>query len=77
MVNTFTLPLFPSKPYPRFWGASHPDLEIRGRLGLKKKFFRSFGPQFGLKMGVGRGQTGPWIRHCRLQNRSSISIIGT
>ena len=59
MVNTFTLPLFLSKPYPRFWGASHPDLEIRGRLGLKKKFFRSFGPQFGLKMGWGGGRPGP------------------
>ena len=33
-------------------GAGHPDPEIKGRLGLKKIFFRTFGPQFGLKMGV-------------------------
>ena len=63
-------------------GAAHPDPEIRGRLGLKKIFFRTFGPQFGLKIGVRGGGTGflgplPWIRHCRLQNRNSISIIGT
>ena len=63
-------------------GAGHPDPEIRGRLGLEKIFFLTFGPQFGLKMGVRGGGTGfpgplPWIRHCRLQNRNSISIIGT
>ena len=62
-------------------GAAHPDSEIRGRLGLEKIFFRTFGPQFGLKIGGKRGGgfVGPlpWIRHCRLQNRNSISIIGT
>ena len=31
-------------------GDGHPDPEIR--LGLKKHFFRPFGPQFCLKMGV-------------------------
>ena len=56
--------------------------EPETRLG-HEIFFRLFGPQFGLKMGVrGGGGTGlpgphPWIRHCRLQNRNSISIIGT
>ena len=30
-------------------GGGHPDPEIRGRPGLKKKFFRPFGPQFGPK----------------------------
>ena len=39
-------------------GAAHPDPEIRGRLGLEKIFFRTFGPQFGLKIGV-RGGGGP------------------
>ena len=43
-------------------GAAHPDPEIRGRLGLKKIFFRTFGPQFGLKIGVrgggGQGSSG-------------------
>ena len=59
MVNTFTLPLFPSKPYPRFWGASHPDPEIRGRLGLKKIFFLSFGPQSGGGAGADRALDTP------------------
>ena len=40
-------------------GVAHPDPEIRGRLGLEKIFFRTFGPQFGLKIGVrGRGGGG-------------------
>ena len=47
-------------------GGSHPDPEIKGGGGLKKNFFRPFGPQFGLKL---RGRPGipgslPWIRHC-------------
>ena len=51
-----------------------PDLEIRGgggviqtlrKGGSPKLFFRSFGPQFGLKI-RGRGPPGPlpWIHHC-------------
>ena len=36
-------------------GAAHPDPEIRGRLGLEKNFFWTFGPKFGLKMGVREG----------------------
>ena len=31
-------------------GRSHPDPEIRGG-GLKKNFFRAFGPHFDLKLG--------------------------
>ena len=34
-----------------------PDLEIRGRTGQQKKFFRPLGPQFGLKI---RGELGPF-----------------
>ena len=34
-------------------GGGYPDPEIRGWPGLKKKFFRPFGPQFGLKIGGG------------------------
>ena len=30
-------------------GAGHPDPGIRG-AGFKKRFFRPFGPQFGLKI---------------------------
>ena len=37
-------------------GAGHPDPEIRGVSGLKKIFFRPFGPHFGLKI---RGWPGP------------------
>ena len=44
-------------------GAAHPDPEIRGRLGFEKIFFWTFGPKFGLKMGVreggGPGSSGP------------------
>ena len=32
-------------------GGGHPGPEIRGRDGVQKKFFRLFGPQFGLKIG--------------------------
>ena len=43
------------------WGG-HP--EIRGMPGLKKKIFRPFGPQFGLKIsgGGGPGPPGPFPR---------------
>ena len=59
-----------------------PDLELRGagrggarssrpldkgEMGpVSKKFFRPFGPQFGLKIRGGPGPPGtvPWIRHC-------------
>ena len=37
-------------------GGDHPDPEIRGGGRLLKKFFRPFGPQFGLKI---RGCPGP------------------
>ena len=37
-------------------GGGYPDPEIRGWPGLKKKIFRPFGPQFGLKIGGGGGQ---------------------
>ena len=38
-------------------GGGHPDPEIRGGgAGLKKKFFRPFGPHFGLQI---RGEAGP------------------
>ena len=37
-----------------------PDPEISGGPGLKKYFFQSFGPQFGLKIrGGGGGAEGP------------------
>ena len=40
-------------------GGGHSDPEIRRGPGLKKKFFRSSGPQFGLKVEVrGRGRGG-------------------
>ena len=43
-----------------------PDLETRrGEPGLQKNFFRSFGPQFGLKIrGAGPPGPLPWIHHC-------------
>ena len=48
-------------------GPSHPDPEIMGRGGgggergtcLQKKFFRPFGPQFGLTIKRGGGPPGP------------------
>ena len=41
-------------------GGGHPDPEIRGRgPGLKKCFFRPFGPQFGQKIRGGGGERGP------------------
>ena len=41
-------------------GGGDPDPEIEGS-GFKKKFFRPFGPQFGLKLmgGAGAGARGP------------------
>ena len=44
-------------------GGGHPDPEIRGKPGLKKIFFRPYGPQFGLKIRGGVGPPGllPWI----------------
>ena len=48
-------------------GGSHLDPELRRGPGVKKKKFRPFGPQFGLKIeGGGKGGWGgggPWIRH--------------
>ena len=41
-------------------GRGHPDPEIRRRPGLKKKkFFRPFGPPFGLKIRRGAGPRAP------------------
>ena len=40
-------------------GGGYPDPEIRGWPGLKKNFFRPFGPQFGLKIGGGGKPPGP------------------
>ena len=40
-------------------GGGHPDPEIRGKPGLKKIFFRPYGPQFGLKIRGGGGGGGP------------------
>ena len=37
-------------------GGGHPDPEITEEPGLNKKFFRPFGPKFGLKV---RGGGGP------------------
>ena len=38
----------------------HPDPEIEGGGGLKKIFFRPFGPHFGLRIrGEGSGPLGP------------------
>ena len=47
-------------------GGSHPDPEIRGGSGLKKKIFPPFGPLFGLKLTGRPGSPGslPWIRQC-------------
>ena len=59
-------------------GAGHPDPEIRGRLGLEKNFFRTFGPQFGLKMGVrgggggGTGSSGPFPGYATVGYRIGI-----
>ena len=39
-------------------GNGHPDPNIRAGGQTPKKFFRPFGPQFGLKI---RGGTLPWI----------------
>ena len=39
-------------------GGGHPDAEIREMPGLKKTFFRPFGPQFSLKI---RGGGAPWV----------------
>ena len=44
-------------------GGGHPDPGIRG-AGFKKRFFRPFGPQFGLKIRGSRALRPPWIRHC-------------
>ena len=33
----------------------HPDPEIRGGPGLQQKFLWPFRPQFGIKVGKGRG----------------------
>ena len=65
--------------FPRINGpivSGDPDLQIRGRpghpepeitgegRGIKKKFFRPFGPQFGLKIrGAGPPGPQPWICH--------------
>ena len=38
-----------SRPSDRV-GAGHPEPEIRGGPGLQKRFFRPFGPHFGLKI---------------------------
>ena len=43
-------------------GGCHPDPEIRG-APVSKRFFRPFGPQFGLNI-WGGGL--PWIPHCLL-----------
>ena len=44
-------------------GGGHPDPEISGRPGLKKKIFRLFGPNFGPKIRGAQGpRTPPWIR---------------
>ena len=46
-------------------GGSHLDPELRRGPGVKKKKFRPFGPQFGLKIeggGKGGGGGGPWDR---------------
>ena len=40
------------------WGSGQPDLEIWGARS-PKRFFWPFGPQFGLRMGVGGG-VAPW-----------------
>ena len=40
-------------------GGGHPDHEIRGWPGLKKFFFRPFGPHFGLKIKGDPGPPGP------------------
>ena len=50
---------------PGGWG--DPDPEIEGS-GFKKKFFRPFGPQFGLNLrgGGGGGDEGSGIRQDRL-----------
>ena len=43
----------------------HLDPEIRGKPGLKKFFFRPYGPQFGLKLrGKGGGSPGLLPRIC-------------
>ena len=47
-----------SRPSDKGGGAGHPDPEIRGGA-VSKKFFWPFGPQFGLKIRVGRAGPSP------------------
>ena len=57
----------------------HPDLKIRIGPVSKKKFFRSFGPQFGLKIRGEHGPPGPlpWIRHRgRFERTCSQATLG-
>ena len=65
-------------------GDSHPEPLIRGG-GLQKKFFRPFGPQFGLKIGGDQGPLGPspgsatrWSScvQCTTLNRTMESTAG-
>ena len=37
---------------------------LKGGGAVSNKNFRSFGPQFGLKIGGGGGAGLPWIGHC-------------
>ena len=49
------------RPSGKKWGSSRP-LDKGEEVRSKKKFFRAFGPQFGLKIGGGGGGL-PWIHH--------------
>ena len=58
-------------------GGGRPDPEIRGRgPGLKKCFFRPFGPQFGQKIrGEEREGPLPWIRHYNRLLRMNPKVV--
>ena len=60
-------------------GGRYSDPEIRGRPGLKKKFFRPFRRQFGLKIRGGGGGGGatldsPLVSKLRKRKRKSLSL---
>ena len=51
--------------------AADPDLQIRGGGGLKKIFFRPFGPHLGPKI---KGKPGPRARHLDPPLKSTFRI---
>ena len=50
-------------------GSGHPDPEIREEPGLNKKFFRPFGPKFGLKVRGGGAPLDPPLTGVCLESK--------